>query len=253
MQIKNIFTKTSIISNQNKLTTKIQNNIVSKNKDKEKAGINKINETLNNSSQETQVSSAGLALDTIYALYSQIEQGFKDLSTQTKIYEVCSKVLQDDKVSEDDKKTLQGLIQDIPLSENSSECLSEDDKKMLQGFANFTKEMILDHTSSDYISKQDEYIRSITPTVNKLFTSFNAETNINISSISIKSMEQFGLMPSDNMDFDEVLKEVKNAEKNFYENVVLKLDDTMFKYGGVNNKDFMEKLDTESYVIDTHA
>lgn len=56
MQINNIFTKVSIISNhnkfnQNKLAIKIQNNIVSKSKDKANEEINKINETLNKSSQ----------------------------------------------------------------------------------------------------------------------------------------------------------------------------------------------------------
>ena len=70
MQINNIFTKVSIISNhnkfnQNKLAIKIQNNIVSKSKDKANAEINKINETLNKSSQSN-VFSTVCSIDDLY-------------------------------------------------------------------------------------------------------------------------------------------------------------------------------------------
>lgn len=319
MQINNIFAKTSIISknnifaktSNNKLATKIQNSIVSKNKDKKKAEMDKINETLNKPSQSNVLSTVCSLND----LYEPVEEYFKGLSFFTKNYEACSDALKGNNLSEDDKKALQNF--DPALNLNN---LSENDKKMLQTTMNLDEKVILYETSSNCISGMDQYINSIKPNESKLISSFGAQTNENISSIAINSVEQFGITPTNNftfeqifgkidkptymkivhdsenhdnnitstevlknigggvpcneievssgkyisldqalkslnnnMTFDQVLNEVKKSENKFYKNVVTKLDDINFKYGDVNNKDFVKKLDMDSYEIDTYA
>lgn len=209
MQINNIFTKTSIFSNHNKfnqdkLATKIQNNITLKNKGKENTEIDKINETLNESSPAHVLST----VSSIDDLYEPIEGYFKSLSLCTKSYETyddLSKKLQNNTLSDDDMKSLQ----DLGLIKSNTNTLSDDDKnlleKSLQGGEDFYKVLIMDFTSSNAISDMDKYINNITPTANKLFADLNAETNVHISSISISSVEQFGLTPSNNMNFDQFI------------------------------------------------
>lgn len=94
MQINNIFTKTSIFPNHNKfnqdkLSTKIQNNIALKNKGKENAEINKINETLNKP-LPSHVLSTVCSIDD---LYQPIEDYFKGLSYWAKSYKTYDDVL----------------------------------------------------------------------------------------------------------------------------------------------------------------
>ncbi|WP_026882465.1 hypothetical protein [Clostridium akagii] len=310
MQINNIFAKTSIITSQNKLNTKIQKNIVSKNKIKVNTEMKRINEILNKPSKSHVLST----VSSIDDLYQPIEDYFKSLSTTTKTYETYSNLsqkLQNNTLSDDDVKSLQDL--GFIKSNTNINTLSDDDKKSLektlQTGENFEKVLIMDFTSSNAISDMDKYINNIKPSVNKLFESLNAETNVNINSIAVDSVEQFGLKASnnmnfdqlfsvnnkdvntmqlssdinannsensyksfesngitlntevfsnalklsDNINFDQVLDGIKNAENNFYKNVVTKLDDINSKYGDVNNSDFVKKIDANAYEIDTYA
>lgn len=310
MQINNIFAKTSIITSQNKLNTKIQKNIVSKNKIKANTEMKRINQILNKPSQAHVLST----VSSIDDLYEPIEDYFKSLSTTTKTYETysnLSKKLQNNTLSDDDVKSLQDL--GFIKSNTNINTLSDDDKKSLektlQTGEDFEKVLIMDFTSSNAMSDMDKYINNIKTSVNNLFSSLNAETNGNINSIAVNSVEQFGLTASnnmnfdqlfsvnnndvntmqlssdvnannnensyksfesngitlntevfsnalklsDNINFDQVLGGIKNAENNFYKNVVTKLDDINSQYGDVNNSDFVKKMEANAYEIDTYA
>lgn len=215
MQINSMFNRTSIISNHNKfnqnsLATIIQNNMASKTKDKEKAEISKINTTLNETLNKSSQSHVLSTVSSIDDLYEPIEGYFKGLSFCTNRYETLSNLsqkLQSNTLSDDDIKSLQ----DLGLMKNNSyiNTLSDDDinsiEKSLQSGENFFKVLIMDNTSSNAISDMDKYITNIGPTLNNLFSSFKAETNVNISGIGVNSVEQFGLTPSNNMNFDQLI------------------------------------------------
>ncbi|MDD3224170.1 MAG: hypothetical protein PHX70_05600 [Clostridium sp.] len=227
----NIFNESKIFfkqnkSNNNSAITTIQNKIISKTEKKEKAEVTTINKTLNETStSDNTKKDVSSTVDYINYLYTPIEDTVKTLSSDSKLYNQYSDELKSNKLSEDEKDKIQSELDN-------------------------TKKDILQLTSSDYISTVDKYLSStVAPKVKAALSELNSDTgnNLNTNSMLVTSLESIGLKSNNNMNFDQVLNEIKSSKGYFYKNVISKLDDMNSTYGNAPNKDATKKTDIDLY------
>lgn len=212
MQI-DISTKSLVFSKQNNadknnVSNMVQNQLETKIKNKEKIETDNISENLNTTTQNTN-SSILNTVDVIDYLYTPITDTFKSISLNAKLYNQYSDELKNNNLSEDEKDKIQSSL-------------------------DHAKQNIIELTSPEYTSKLDKYISSnISPKVNGLLNLLNNTTGnkIDTSGLSITSMESLGLSSNKNLDFNSLLDEIKDAEKNIKKKIsnLLDIDIT---YGG---------------------
>lgn len=206
--------------NKNSAITTIQNKIISKSKEKQKAGNNDINKSLDEIGTSTNGDVTN-SVGEIIASYQPIEDTFKSLALNTNLYNQYSNELQNNNLSDDEKVKTQSALDGA-------------------------KQNILELTSSEHIADLDKVIANYSlPIQNKAITALKGEigTSLDTNSVLVTSMESLGFTSNKNLDFNEVLDDVKNAENNFYKKTS-KLDDISLKYGVNPNEDITKTYET---------